>query len=230
MYEARTLPRRCVNLSPSLPVARLHSRPPVAMAPLPVVRIFAVVLALVCVQHCAAYHCACFKNSADSSYEGVMCTSMYVPRVITGWGRPQNAWFSIDCSSCSVDYNCTRTVPVDRLPGIAPEAAPTADDAAASASSLRGSHTEWVTHHRGEDTPSASQHGAPPSDAAVATSSMPSNPVHCCCTLGVRCARTLLASRALTPAWVYVGTVPFSFLQATPRKSTTMQKASTATR
>jgi hypothetical protein len=55
-----------------------------------------------------AYTCGCFKNSADASYLGLMCTAYYMPRMITGWGSPVNTWFSVDCSSCSVDYNCTR--------------------------------------------------------------------------------------------------------------------------
>lgn len=33
---------------------------------------------------------------------------MYVPRTLLGWGTPVNSWFSIDCSDCSIDYNCTR--------------------------------------------------------------------------------------------------------------------------
>lgn len=63
-----------------------------------------------------AWSCACYKNLADPSYLGVMCTDMYVPSSITGWGRPVNTWFSIDCSSCSVDYNCTRAEEVELLP------------------------------------------------------------------------------------------------------------------
>lgn len=55
-----------------------------------------------------AYYCGCFKNAADSSYLGLMCTAYYMPSSIVGWGSPVNTWFSVDCSSCSVDYNCSR--------------------------------------------------------------------------------------------------------------------------
>lgn len=57
---------------------------------------------------------------------------MYVPSSLLGWGRPVNTWFSVDCSDCSVDYNCTRAEnPRDaKLRAVAPPAtAPPVEDA-----------------------------------------------------------------------------------------------------